>query len=502
MRRFATVVFLVFLLGLALLLRLPQLGNRPFHADEAVHAVKFRELWEHGRYRYDPNEFHGPTIYYAALPTVAASGHKTFVALQEADLRLVIALVGAALVPLFLLLRKPLGTSAVLWAGLFAALSPALVFYSRYFIQEVFLVVFTLVFLASAALKKPIAAGIAAGLMVATKETAVLTFFAAGVAWLLVSRKRPALGRSFWLALGVAITVACVALYGCYRPLPTEARPNPLQYFQAYTPWLHRAAGAELHKNPWFDYLERFFWHRREGVPLWSEGLILLLGIFGALKPPTTSERSFVRFLALFTLFLTVGYSLIPYKTPWCALNFLMPLTLLAGVGVAGLIERAAKLPAKALITGGILLASAHLGWLSYQTSFVHFASNKNPYVFSPTVPDVVKLKTRIEDLAKVHPEHDKLVIKVVSKDGYYWPLPWYLRRFENIGYWTQLPEDPEAPIVLAAPEFDEALTPQLKDHIMTGFFALRPDASYELFVKMNLWEPYLKQRGPVEDEE
>jgi uncharacterized protein (TIGR03663 family) len=499
-RRFSSVALALFLLGLALLLRLPQLGNRPFHADEAVHAVKFRELWEHGRYHYDPNEFHGPTIYYAALPTVAASGHKTFVELQEADMRLAIALIGAALVPLFLLLRKQLGTSAMLWAELFAALSPALVFYSRYFIQEVFLVVFTLVFLASAVLKKPIAAGIAAGLMVATKETAVLTFFAAGVAWALTTRPHPREKlpyRSYGLAAGIALAVAYVILSGFF-----SNPAGPLGYFKTYTPWLHRAAGVELHKNPWFDYLERFFWHRREGVPLWSEGLILLLGILGALKPPTTAERPFVRFLALFTLFLTVGYSLIPYKTPWCALNFLMPLILLAGVGAAGLIETVQKLPGKVLIAGLILLASAHLGWLSYQTSFVHFASNKNPYVFSPTVPDVAKLKTRIEDLAKVHPDHDKLVIKVLSKDGYYWPLPWYLRRFENIGYWTQLPTDPDGPIVLASPEFDEALTPKLKDHIMTGFFALRPDASYELFVKMSLWEPYLKQRGPVEDEE
>lgn len=497
MKRFVPVALSLLLLGLALLLRLPQLGNRPFHADEAVHAVKFRELWEHGRYVYDPNEFHGPTIYYAALPIVAASGHRTFVTLQEADLRLAIALIGAGLTPAFLLFRRRFGLGAVLWAGLFAALSPALVFYSRYFIQEVCLVVFTVLFLAFVLEKKLTLAGIAAGLMLATKETAPLSFVAAGVAWLLVTRRRPVLERAAWRTVGIAVGVAYVVLSGFFT------HPSgPLGYFQTYTPWLKRASGAELHQNPWFDYLERLFWHRREGVPLWSEGLVLVLGVLGVCFPPRQVEPRLVRFFGLYTLLLTVGYSAIPYKTPWCALNFLVPLILLAGLGAAGLIERAGKKPLQAVVALGVLLGCGHLGWLSYQTSFVHLATNKNPYVFSPTVPDVTKLVQRVEDLARVHPEHERLVIKIVSKDGYYWPLPWYLRRFENIGYWTQLPADPDAPIVLASPEFDETLTPRLKEHIMTGFYALRPDTSFELFVKLNLWEPYLKQRGPQPDEE
>jgi len=74
MRR--TVVFVGLLLAtgcLALALRLPRLNLRPMHVDEAVHAVKFDTLWRTGLYKYDLNEYHGPTLYYATLPAASRS---------------------------------------------------------------------------------------------------------------------------------------------------------------------------------------------------------------------------------------------------------------------------------------------------------------------------------------------------------------------------------------------------------------------------------------------
>ena len=62
-RRLSLVLFLI--LGVALALRWPKLDERPMHNDEAVNAIKFGDLWEHGRYKYDPNEHHGPSLLYA-----------------------------------------------------------------------------------------------------------------------------------------------------------------------------------------------------------------------------------------------------------------------------------------------------------------------------------------------------------------------------------------------------------------------------------------------------
>ena len=45
---------------LALGLRSVQLDSRPMHNDEAVNAIKFRNLWEGPGYRYDPNRIPRP----------------------------------------------------------------------------------------------------------------------------------------------------------------------------------------------------------------------------------------------------------------------------------------------------------------------------------------------------------------------------------------------------------------------------------------------------------
>jgi len=80
--------------ALALLLRLPGRDMRPMHADESVHAIKLRDLFEKGDYVYDFNEFHGPTLYYASLPVLRLSGVRTFDQTTEAQLRLVTVLFG------------------------------------------------------------------------------------------------------------------------------------------------------------------------------------------------------------------------------------------------------------------------------------------------------------------------------------------------------------------------------------------------------------------------
>jgi putative Mn2+ efflux pump MntP len=46
-----------------------------------------------------------------------------------------------------------------------------------------------------------------------------------------------------------------------------------------------------------------------------------------------------VRFLSFYTVALTGIYTVISYKTPWCALNFWLGTILLAGVGAAVLVE-------------------------------------------------------------------------------------------------------------------------------------------------------------------
>jgi uncharacterized protein (TIGR03663 family) len=142
MNRWSALAVLLAIAG-ALALRVPGLARRPLHNDEAVNAVKVSELWQHGRYAYDPDEYHGPTLHYATLPFLGLSRARNAGELDDATLRLAPVAFGVALILLFLLFADGLGRQAVAWAAIFAAVSPAMVFYSRYFIHEMLLVFFT-----------------------------------------------------------------------------------------------------------------------------------------------------------------------------------------------------------------------------------------------------------------------------------------------------------------------------------------------------------------------
>ena len=54
MKQWSALAVLLIVAG-ALAFRLPRLDVRPLHNDEAVNAIKVTELWQGGRYRYDPD---------------------------------------------------------------------------------------------------------------------------------------------------------------------------------------------------------------------------------------------------------------------------------------------------------------------------------------------------------------------------------------------------------------------------------------------------------------
>jgi uncharacterized protein (TIGR03663 family) len=215
--------------GLAL--RLPRLERRPMHGDEAVHAVKFDGLWQTGEYVYDPEEYHGPALYYATLPIVWLGGARTLAETTEATFRLVPVLFGVGLILLLLLVADGLGRGATLAAGALTALSPVLVFYSRYYIQEMLLAFFAFAvigcgwrYVQSRRIVWAVLAGVGVGLMHATKETCIisyggmLTALVLTVAW-------AGRGRSAWKRLWPGAVVWGGRGIRCERTVRTSSAP-------------------------------------------------------------------------------------------------------------------------------------------------------------------------------------------------------------------------------------------------------------------------------------
>ncbi len=301
-------------------------------------------------------------------------------------------------------------------------------------------------------------------MMQATKETAVLAYLAALLAgiftWLISRRRDSTFQRPQWRwwhlvsGLALAALVASILLSSFF----TNMR-GPLDGILTYFPWLHRAGGDSPHVNPWSFYLHRLIWWHATGGRIWSEGLVIALAALGAIsafrEPGDRDSRGqtvFVRWLVGYTLALIAIYSLIPYKTPWCLIQFLVGLILLAGTGVSVLLQTVRKTSSRVIIAALLVLGAGHLAWQSYETSFVIPADVGNPYVFAQTSPDVLRLADTCEQLAAASPQGFATPVKVIWNDAYYWPLPWYLRRFERVEWWRSLPPDPAPPVILLCP--------------------------------------------------
>ncbi len=508
MSRGVTLGLLVLATALALGLRCPRLDERPMHNDEAVNAIKFQTLWEQGSYRYDPNEHHGPTLFYFTLAWSKCTGApKDFTQFDEARFRIVTALFGAGLILLLPLVADGLGREATVCAGVLTAISPAMVFYSRYYIHEMLLVFFTFLALAagwrytrSKKIGWALLAGAGAGLMQGTKETFVLALAAMAGALVLNGmwkRRGPASAKFQWdwkhigLALTAWIIVAVILFTSFFSNLGGLA-----DSVRTFLPWLKRAAGESPLVQPWYFYLERLaFYHSGRG-PIWSEGLILALAVAGCVavltrKGLANANAGFIRFIALYTLLLTAIYSAISYKTPWCLAGFWQGMILLAGVGAAAVIHGLRRRWMKIGVGLLLLAAAGQLAGQAWQAGVTRGADRNNPYGYSQTSPDLLNLVDQVEALAKVDPLGHGMLIKVIAPGSDYWPLPWYLRQFNQVGWWGKMPPDPDAPVVIVSAKLHATLD-EKKTHVLAGMFQLRAGVFFELYVRAELWQAYL----------
>jgi uncharacterized protein (TIGR03663 family) len=523
---------LVSIVALALVLRLPHLARRPMHTDEAVHAVKLGILLADGVYEYNPHEFHGPTLYDATLPLWIAGGIADPVAIPDAGwLRIVPVLFGVGLILLLPLLRSAIGQRAALLAALPIALSPAFVFYSRYYIQETLFVFFALLLLGAlwrwwrgGRLRWLALASLALGLLIATKETWVLVLGAmlgAAVLSALWSRlrgeplPRPHPDARPWHALAafaLAIPIGALLLTN-FMARPVAA----IDMFRAFGDYFGRGLSgigstpdparvqAADHTHPWWFYLRMLFYYRNAPGPWWSEAAILLpacVGIGVALArrgdgndDAPRGDASFVRFLAFHALLLLAGFSLIPYKTPWLLLDMLVPLALLAGVGFDVLLRS----PSRPLRVCVILLLVAACGHLAAQTrraTGLFEADTRNPYIYAHTSTNYTRLVRRLEDLAIVAPQGRAMLVKVVAPDAGYWPLPWDLRTFPNRGFWNELPAEPDADVVIVAHALEDDLAATLRDDYQRELYGLREEVLLAVYIRRDLWDALMEKRS------
>jgi uncharacterized protein (TIGR03663 family) len=476
---------LVLALALGALLRLPQLEVRPMHTDEAVHGVKFGALLETGAYAYDRNEYHGPSLNYFTLIPARLLSQRRLADVDETTLRIVPALFGILIILLFPLLVD-IGRPSAACGALITAISPALVFFSRYYIQEMLLVSFTFGFLvsgyrllATGRVAWGIGAGVCAGLMHASKETCLIVFGAVLIALVITVLARGGETNPFvpfrWKhALAVIAPAAFVSVL-FFSSFGTHWE-GVKDSFLTYQTYFSRAGASAGHEQPWYYYLHLLGWWKVGGGTLWTEGAIILFGAYGIYRAfrgdPAWSarQRDVIRFLAAYALVLWLVYSALPYKTPWSILGAHHGLIIVAGFGVVQFVGSFRHVRWKAVAVALVAVAGIHLLWQSYGNSFVSFDEPSNPYVYSHPGGDVKLIASTVERYAMASAAGKGMPMQVLATANEYWPLPWYLRSFSHVGWWDSVgPEFTPTPVILASPEMEGQLLLRLYESSLQG---------------------------------
>ena len=134
------IFVIIFLAGFILRVILPNL--KLLHHDEAIHAWFSYELLTKGIYQYDPM-YHGPLLYYLTAALFRFFGDSDLI------VRLLPAMFGSAIILLIYSIYKTgwLSGNHAIWAGLFFAFSPDMVYFSRFLRHDIFQLFFTVLLL-------------------------------------------------------------------------------------------------------------------------------------------------------------------------------------------------------------------------------------------------------------------------------------------------------------------------------------------------------------------
>jgi uncharacterized protein (TIGR03663 family) len=502
-------------------LRLPELGLRPMHVDEAVQAARFGQLIEEGTFDYLPEDGHGPGLLYFTAPVSFLSGATTYAETSEPLLRSVSALFGLGIIALTCFsFRRWLGTPAAIASGLLVAVSPMMGYYSRYYIMEIPMVFFLLVFLICAwhyllswRLPWLIGAGLAGAIMHATKETFGISIVALVLSvglvgcftWWQCRDDRQSLLKKFpppsqiVIHLAIAIPISLFFSAALYSVFFTNLEAIPKSY-QTYVSYFGRATEPTGHEKPWHYYLQLLFHKEMADGFKWSEALTLGLAATGAVaafswRNLPRKTLGLAQILTLYTLLSFAIYSLIPYKTPWSILAALHAAILLAGFGFYALLRLARLLPIQIALSLALLIGLGNLAAQSHHASFpyrgkmpLYAMGSRNPYVYHHTTTGFIsQLVEPLQKLLDASPDGERTVIRIIhTEDG--WPIPWYFRQYP-INPTRGIQEVESAPVVITDDAYFDAVQEKLGDDYTFTSANLRENLFIYLFYKKSLFD-------------
>ncbi|KXJ98379.1 MAG: Dolichyl-phosphate-mannose-protein mannosyltransferase [Acidobacteria bacterium OLB17] len=276
-------------------------------------------------------------------------------------------------------------------------------------------------------------------------------------------------------ASGVAFVFVLAVFFSSYFSYP-EGLSRAVEAYMLWT-----KTGTKDHtQNGVLAYLK---WGMKVESPL-----LLLSGLGGAIAFFRPKHR-FATFSAFWAFGMLAAYTIIPYKTPWLALSFYLPMCLIAGYGINEIVSSrfvAAKL-------AGVLtlaLAVTLLAYQAYDLNFVRYDDEEMGYVYAHTKRGMLDLVKEIEHFAAKSPAGRDSTIEIVSPD--YWPLTWYLNDYPHANFYGSLVDANTSEMIVAKKnDQDTQVVEKYSAHYkFVGVYPLRPGVDLMLLVRRDLADP------------
>jgi uncharacterized protein (TIGR03663 family) len=472
-------------------LRILLLGIKPAHFDEGINGWFVDQMTKNGFYRYDPTNYHGPLHFYVLFLSQTLFGRNLWA------LRMPVVLVSTGCIYLALKFEIFFGRNIARLAALAMAVSPGFIFYGRYSIHEVWLLLFTMLFLFGllglwkfGTTKYLWFAGMGLTGMVLTKETYIIHLVCAILAipatWLSHKITRipdiePA--RQRWTKVDFIVVVAAsLALIVFFYSGTFFNWSGVKGVYQTFVTWFQTGKNGNGHEKPHYYWLLLI---ARYEIPA-------LIGLAYCAFCQTLKNLN-LRYLAIYGVGTLVAYSIVNYKTPWCVINIAWPFLFLFGVAILAI-------PSKYRIVGNLAATIALCYSLGYSIwlNYFQFTKDTEPYVYVQTYKDINRLTVPILELAHRNPMYYHLVGHMIRTSAY--PFPWILGDFTRIGYYEKdsLPDKVDADFLLVQQDRIEAVEKLLHDSYYTMPLTIRPyqDTS-KLYLSAKTFKGFFPDRVP-----
>jgi len=459
---FERIFLLIFIL--TIFLRFWQLDLKLLHHDEAIHSWFSYELLKTGAWEYDPS-YHGPFLYYITAGMFYVFGDSDLVA------RLLPSLFGALLIPLVYCIYRIgyIDKKQTIFAALLLALSPDMVYFSRFLRHDIFMLFFSLLLLVAilyyfeyGQTRFAIIAAVAmAGGLCCKEEMPIIILIFASFFIFAIWRGKFKLTHDWKydciLGAFIVFAIMCV-MYSAFgfhieTLIGQNFALNTTGWYKAVEHWTAMHNQQRL-GGPWFFYIPLF---------LLYELPIVILGIIGALqflingfnpfllisrfknwlkyrgsvlpmselaalslqqlktqKPEYSKSDEFFRFSIYWMILIMAFYAIVGEKVPWLIIPQLLPMCFIA-------VYKLNWQKMAFAIAGCVFLIL-----ITWHVAFIPVDINE------PIVQ--VQNSEELRDVMQLIDASDHVV--VASKN--YWPLPWYYRgeRWNKIKFYGDVTDE------------------------------------------------------------